>query len=264
MAASTIIFWRDINSPVFLISIRQFVSRRSNSIRAVDYDSIDDLLRDSIDVMNSGGFLPTAPVWARISRLMLDRQPRQTVNDQQLEQNVDELFNHTMDSLDYMKHKDLSTIIISMAKIAKTVREAKRRRKLNNYHRVFSQLLLDEDSNPMEDVFEFCGMAADKILPNFDARHISNLAYAYALIGYDPKLGNQTLLGNIGDAFVGFLYEFNGQDISNMVWAYATLNVAHPALFQAVGDHIEQLGDLESFKPQALTNIIWAYASLNI
>ena len=49
-------------------------------------------------------------------------------NNSQLEQQANELFNYTMDSLEYMNHKDLSTIILSMAKIAKTVKEAKQRR----------------------------------------------------------------------------------------------------------------------------------------
>jgi hypothetical protein len=43
-------------------------------------------------------------------------------------------------------------------------------------------------------------------------------AYAYALIGYGPKLGIQALLDNIGDAPIGSIQEFNGQDISSMVW----------------------------------------------
>jgi hypothetical protein len=55
-----------------------------------------------------------------------------------------------------MKPKDLTTIILSTAKIAKTAREAKLRRKMNNDHRVFSQLLLNKQSNPLEDVFVFC------------------------------------------------------------------------------------------------------------
>ncbi|KAL7511545.1 hypothetical protein ACHAXN_008912 [Cyclotella atomus] len=99
---------------------------------------------------------------------------------------------------------------------------------------------------------------------HISARHISNLAYAYALIGYNPKLDNQTLLQNIGNESIGFIEGFNGQDISNMVWAFATLNVEHPALFQSVGDHIEGLDNLRSFNSQNLANIAWAYASLGI
>jgi hypothetical protein len=195
---------------------------------------------------------------------MSERQQRETVNNQMLEQDVNDLFNHTMDSLDYMNYKDLTTIILSMAKIVKNVRKTKLRRKMNNIHQVFGQLLLNGDPNRMEDVFDFCAMAADRTLPYSDARHISNLAYAYALVGYDPQLGDRTLLVNIGDESVGFIQEFNGQDVSNMVWAFATLNVTHPVLFQTVGHHIEQLDDLESFKPQELSNIIWAYATAGV
>jgi hypothetical protein len=45
-----------------------------------------------------------------------------------------------MESLNHMQPKDLSTIILSMAKIAKTIREAKRRRKMNTTHLIFCQL----------------------------------------------------------------------------------------------------------------------------
>jgi hypothetical protein len=65
----------------------------------------------------------------------------------------------------------------------------------------------------VEDVFDFCTLAAYRTLPYSDARHVSNLVYAYALIGYDSKLGNQTLLGNIGDLSVIFIQEFNSKDI---------------------------------------------------
>jgi hypothetical protein len=42
-------------------------------------------------------------------------------------------------------------------------------------------------------------MEADRTLPYSDERYISNIEYANGLIGYDPKLGNQTQLDNIGD-----------------------------------------------------------------
>jgi hypothetical protein len=48
-----------------------------------------------------------------------------------VEQQVDVLLHHTMDSLGRLKSKDVTTAILSMAKIVKNVREAKRRRKIN-------------------------------------------------------------------------------------------------------------------------------------
>jgi hypothetical protein len=169
-----------------------------------------------------------------------------------------------MDSLQYMNHKDITTIILSIAKIMNNVKEAKQRRKVNSIHHAFGTLLLDQDSFPMEDVFEFCAMAADRILPRYDSRHISNLGYAYALVGYDPQLDSRTLLQNIGDTSIGFIQEFNAQGISNIVWAFATLNVEHPILFKTVGDHLSGLRDFEPFRPQALSNIAWAFATSGI
>jgi hypothetical protein len=87
--------WQTVCSPILLyytrqcasspgsieaFSIRHFVSqRKSEVIQAIDYNSIDDLLRDSCNALNSGSPLPMGPVWARFSRLLSDRQPRQVV-----------------------------------------------------------------------------------------------------------------------------------------------------------------------------------------
>jgi hypothetical protein len=169
--------------PIISISIGRFSSRhtaspreRSTSRRGIDtgdYISIDDLLRASCNELNLGRFLPTVPVWIKISPLMLERSTGNVENNPQLEQ------------------QDLTTVILPMAK---TVKEAKRRRKLNSYHRAFGKVLLGEDSGPLEDIFDICAITANRILPYYDARHISNLTCAYALIGYDPKLDNQTQL----------------------------------------------------------------------
>jgi hypothetical protein len=262
-------YWQAVYSPTLSFSIRQFASRHTKSQRrffpASDYNSIDDLLKDSINFLNSGGSMQAAAaVWARASRLLADRQRHQVTDNPQLEKLVEELFNQTMDSLDYMKPKDLATVILSMSKIAKVVKEAQGRRKLNSYHRAFGKVLLIGNSEPMKNVFDFLAIAADRILKDSDARSLSNLAYAYALVGYNPQLDSRTLLGKIGDVSVGFIRDFTEQGIANMVWAFATLNVQHPALFQTVGDRIDDLDDLESFKPQAPANIVWAYATLGI
>jgi hypothetical protein len=58
------------------------------------------------------------------------------------------------------------------------------------------------------------------------------------------------------------LSSFNPQNLSNIVWAYATLDVQNPALFEKMGDHIDDLNDLSLFK--SIANILWAYASLDV
>ena len=67
----------------------------------------------------------------------------------------------------------------------------------------------------------------------------------------------------IGDRSITCIKEFNSHDLSNLLWAYATLNTTHPALFQTVEDHIVQLDWLSAFKPQDLASIIWSYATHN-
>ena len=48
------------------------------------------------------------------------------------------------------------------------------------------------------------------------------------------------------------LNEFAPQAFANIVWAYATNDAHHAALFQTVGDGIVAMDDLSSFDPQAL------------
>jgi hypothetical protein len=74
------------------------------------------------------------------------------------------------------------------------------------------------------------------------------------------------LFQKVGDHIhrLGDLRSFNAQDIANIVWAYATAGVQHPALFEKVGDHVVGLDHLKSFKPQELSNTVWAYATAGV
>jgi hypothetical protein len=57
------------------------------------------------------------------------------------------------------------------------------------------------------------------------------------------------------------LGQFKPQDLSNIIWSYATAGESHPQLYSKLGDHIVAIDDLSVFMPQALSNIIWAYAT---
>jgi hypothetical protein len=57
------------------------------------------------------------------------------------------------------------------------------------------------------------------------------------------------------------LSEFKPQELSNIIWSYATAGEAHPQLFMKFGVHIVAMKDLGQFKPQELSSIIWAYAT---
>jgi len=53
------------------------------------------------------------------------------------------------------------------------------------------------------------------------------------------------------------LGEFNAQDLANTAWAFATLGMPDPQLFDAIARKSEQR--IGSFKPQELANTAWAF-----
>ncbi|KAL3769288.1 hypothetical protein ACHAWO_007960 [Cyclotella atomus] len=246
--------------------------RKGQFFPASDYDSINDLLEAAADVLSSGGSLPTASIWSRLARLMSQRQPYQKLSNptSQKEQTVDTLklqvgaiFKHTIKSFDAARPKEMTTIILSMAKIAVNALKSRKQRRVSNFQKVFGNLFFD-GQNINEVLFRHLAIRANDSLPHFNARELSNLAYAYALLGYDPILDeDHTLLENIADASIICGEQFNAQDVSNMVWAFATLKIPQPKLFQSLGD-VVSLADLETFQPQAIANTVWAFATLDV
>jgi hypothetical protein len=159
----------------------------------------------------------------------------------------------------------LYTVILGMAKTVKNVRDAKQRRRMNIYQQSFGDVFLDDNLNVQTSIFQPLAKRANDILVDYDARCLSNHAYAYALLGFDPKFeDDSTLIGKIAVESIRCVEDFNPQDLSNTVWAYATMNEKHTALFMKIGDAIVDLKDLKSFGPQALAIIVWAFAKVNI
>jgi hypothetical protein len=80
------------------------------------------------------------------------------------------------------------------------------------------------------------------------------------------KVSNPHLFEVVGDSIVGSdkMKLFKPQDFANILWSYATLNVQHHAMFKKIGDHIQDLNDLSSFNPQNIANIVWAYAKARV
>jgi hypothetical protein len=254
-----------------LLSVQSNESRsRNRGVRLPldDCRNIDDVLKLVVDNIDNLPPNQVAAAWSFMPRLLSKEQRngldlrRTRIDDakelEHREQQLQLFFQHTMSAIDKLRYRDLTTIVLSMAKSVKIIREAHERRKVNIYHQTLGSIL--QDSNP----FGHFAKAADRILVKFSARHMSNLAYAYALVGYDPKLlDGSSLLRKIGDKSITCIKQFNSQDISNLVWACAKTDVQHAALFEAVGNHVVRLDDLATFKPQAIANIVWAYATLN-
>jgi hypothetical protein len=209
-----------------------------------------------------------AAVWTFIARLLKQSAFEQAAQEQdanQLELHIYQLLEHTINALESMRPKDLTTIIMGFAKIVQNIQNAKTTRKINMNQQVFGNVLFDDKSSPNQIIFGELAREANKDLHKFDPRCLSNLAYAFALLGYDPEFENgTTLLQNVTEKSVRCINTFNAQDIANIVWSYAALRVPQPDLFQSVGDTVAIKPNLAEFTPQGFANTVWAFATVNI
>ena len=107
---------------------------------------------------------------------------------------------------------------------------------------------------------------ATKKTKSFSPREISNMLHALAKSG-QPRLmalpASQRLVVALEERAVAMMPKFNGQDISNMMWAYARLlRPPSPQLLVAL-EH-QALALLPHFTPQLVSNSLWAFATLKI
>ena len=98
-----------------------------------------------------------------------------------------------------------------------------------------------------------------QMLPELDARQVSNIAHAFAkagLLGIGPW---ERVWEALPEAVRRRLGNFNAQALSNTAWAFATVGHASPDLFKAISAEAVRRG-LGGFKEQALSNTAWAFA----
>jgi hypothetical protein len=249
-------------------------SRRGPLGRGPDfrnYDSVEEIIDaayHNLDVMSRRD---VSALWTCILKLMTrrDNQKRRLsklpVEDMRLRMQT--IFDNTANGIKDCSSWDLTETTLGMAKIVQTLRRrAGGRRKEDAYRTVLRELLLNEDDRTVNrELFQFIAEQSLDQLHQFDARQISNLAYAYALIEYVPRFDDGSdLFDHIAMQSIKMRAEFAPQGISNMVWAYATVDKRHGALFKAMGDHIVLLDHLRDFRPQNLANTVWAYATAEV
>ena len=119
------------------------------------------------------------------------------------------------------------------------------------------------------DLLEAVAKAALPRLHKFEPMALSNLAWAYAKAEHaSPELFTavaQAALPHLRTAKLRGARphpgraRFKPEEMSNMLWAYATAGHAAPHLFKAVAQAAPPR--LRNFKPQELSNTVWAYAT---
>jgi hypothetical protein len=100
-------------------------------------------------------------------------------------------------------------------------------------------VLLEESNTEMKIIFLPLSEASYNSLDCFDARHLSNLAYAHALLRFDPVLNGGSLFDAIGAEAIKQVDKFEAQHVSNTVWAFAKMKKQNHALFHSFGDKLQ-------------------------
>ena len=217
-----------------------------------------------------------AAFWNKVSKQMLlsgnsAMTHKRLPNHDDLKRRLDQIFQHTVQNLNQFYPIALSQTIYSMAKLVDVLRKnklsrsrSKRGDEINN--KLIGCLLLNSDNmSPKAELFHSFAIAAVKMIHQFEARNLSNIAYVYALIDYVPVFDHgSNLFDYIVEHALQRKTEFNSQEIANTLWAYAKANVRHQQLFEQVAYHIVSSGGLDVFNSQDIANTVWAYAKVDI
>ncbi|KAL7452536.1 hypothetical protein ACHAWC_004264 [Mediolabrus comicus] len=237
-----------------------------------DLHSVEEVIVTAYEYLNLMSRRNVSAVWARIPQLMTKRPQKQHVSEEisidDMRLMIERLFDNTVDGIVDCRFREITETTLGMAKIVQILRKrAGGRRKEDAYRIILRELLLNEDNRTANrKLFQFSAEKSIDILHEFDARCLSNLAYAYALIEYVPKFDDGSdLFDHIAMHSAEMKEEFKPQEVSNMVWAYATVGVSHPELFEKIADHIVGLKSLDRFThPQDVSNTVWAYATAGV
>jgi hypothetical protein len=149
-----------------------------------------------------------------------------------------------------------------MAKIVKHYHDGSTVGKSRQYQSLFLEFVFDHNFKAQEKLFQTLASYSALLLPRFNARSLSNLAYAYALIKFVPVMyDGTTLLDQISRHATEILESFEPQGMCSIVWAYVTLGATHSHLFEELADFASRR-NLDDFKPQDLANIVLACSAI--
>ncbi|KAL7545453.1 hypothetical protein ACHAWF_008797, partial [Thalassiosira exigua] len=233
-------------------------------------DEASEMAFEKLDKLNASNL---AAFWDGIPQLLTDQRGRRNhrargrLSDAQYQEVMDKIFaifNKTLDEMREFNEYHLPHLALGLAKIVREV-ESPRVSKSQEQNREILQSLIGQNSQRKHKLFHSIAVCAIPLLSKFDARCLSNLAYANAIAGTVPRLEDgTTLLDHVAKRSSPILNTFIPQGLANMVWSYEKLGASNPALFVKVAKEIVARDDLGTFKPQNLSNILWAYSKAGV
>ena len=228
-----------------------------------DCRTVEELVQLMYDNMNNSTPRIISTFWSSVPK----RKSRfdKVQNIEQMNHQLNDILDHTLEVVNTFGYRHLAQTALGFAKIVKNVSgtDGKRLPRYGTPQRVLYDLIIGANSSNKEFIFKVLAASSINILRKFDARHLSNLIYAYGLAQVVIVEDDTTLFDVFAQAAIPNLNHFNSQDLSNMLWAYANVKEPQPQLFEQAGIAIVDGNNLNEFKPQELSNTLWAYATLN-
>ena len=229
----------DCNSMVILRHPSQ--SRWMSSSRRTTRDpdmrqcnSVEELVQmayEHLDVLTPRG---KSFFWRKLSKLLQNRGRRPSgINHKQgpIEKQLDTILRNTLDGMHAFDYRDIATTALGLAKIVIQVGPSRgKKHTRGNPHQILHDRLIGVKSESKRFIFGEIAISSIPVLPKFEARHLSNLIYAYGLAECIPKMDEGRILPCT--QAMSKLRHFNPQDLSNMLWAYAKVGASNPALFK--------------------------------
>ena len=233
--------------------------------RMSEMRSLEEALTATYDNLDRLSPRDVSAFWAVVPKFLGGRGPSR-INHRQQQQHLQQMFHHfdliltnSIKEIDQYSHRELATLAISFAKIIDKISKRKRHAKGSPH-----QILQDLIGENKQFIFREIASSSVPILHEFDARHLSNFIYAFGLAKEVILVeGGSTFFDMLAKQVTSFdnLDKFNGQGLSNIVWAYATAEESPHPLFKKVADHIVGLDNLNEFNSQNLKDVVWAYAT---
>ena len=220
-----------------------------------DCRRLDEAVKMMYDYLPNANDRNLSAFWSAVPRLLGSER-----NIEQMNHQLDYILDHTLEEIHSFGYRDLAQTALAFAKIVKSV--GMRVPPPGTPHRLMYDRFIDINGRKKDLIFNAVASRSMEILDQFDERHLSNLIYANGLVRHF-KTEDGSDIFDILALQAAKLHNFNGQDLSNMLWAYAHVKVPNSTLFQEAGDSIIGLDNLNDFKAQEVANIIWSYATLN-
>ena len=208
--------------------------------------------------------------WSRVPQLLniiSSASGPQQKHEQQLKNDLHRILYITTKKLDRFSHTEIVGTILGMAKVVKYYTTSCKNNdsgSSKSYLPIFQDVIFDQSFNAQADLFQ---SMADISASTQQARLLSNLVYAFALIKQNPILYDGTaLFDRVSKHIIDNAGSFEPQGISNVLWAYATLEVAScPRLFETFAElMISNTKLLDMFKLQHFANMVWSFSAAHI